>query len=276
LERLLLHLQYFKIFLMAIQLNDSGPLVKKWQQFLTTQGFLNDVPDGYFGNDTLAATRAFQKFYQIQVTGAAGSLTLGKAYSLGFNPGGEPTAPIIDNDQKMMQWVKENIGQAIIGAIAQGGYDEAWLAGICARETGFLFTRYANQGLGFEQICPLMKGDYSRRTGERSKQYHGFGFWQVDTGSFPEFVSLGKWVDPSATASFVITILDGKAGYLRNLGWQQKLSATLWERAITAAYNCGEGNVNKALQKGLDVDAYTFAKDYSAEVFRYRGIYTAL
>jgi peptidoglycan hydrolase-like protein with peptidoglycan-binding domain len=258
---------------MALQLNDRGSMVKKWQQFLQAQGFFSYDPDGNFGQKTLDATKAFQKFYNIQQTGVAGSLTLGKAYSLGFNPDNEPQPPHISSDQKMMQWVKDNLGSDIVNAIAGSSYAEDWLAGICARETGFLFTRYANQGVPFDKICSLMKGDYGRRPGESAKQYHGYGFWQIDTGSFPDFINSGKWVDPTATAKMVVTVLDGKRNYLQRQGWNEKLSPPNWERAVTAAYNCGEGNVNKALLKNLDVDYYTFAKDYSKEVFRYRSVY---
>ena len=94
----------------------------------------------------------------------------------------------------------------------------------------------------------LNEGDYGKRPADAAKQYHGFGFWQIDIASFPSFISSGKWVDPGAMA----------------------------QPAVTAAYNCGEGNVNKALEANLDVDSYTFAKDYSKEVFRYRGIYQNL
>lgn len=258
---------------MALQLNDTGPLVKKWQQFLKLQGFLYTAHEGNFDPKTRDATRAFQKFYGIQQTGIAGSLTLGKAYSLGFSPDSEPPQPHINSDQKMMQWIKDNLGPIINTAIGNSIYSEDWLAGICARETGFLFTRYANHGLPFEQICTLMKGDYGKRHSDATKIYHGFGFWQIDIGSFPAFINSGKWTDPVATAQMAVAVLDAKENYLQQKGWQNRLSKTEWERAITAAYNCGEGNVNKALSRKLDVDSYTFAKDYSKEVFRYRNIY---
>ena len=261
---------------MALQLNDTGSMVKKWQQFLKLHRFFTFEPDGIFGPKTLEATKAFQKFYGISQTGVAGSLTLGKAYSLGFNPENEPPNPYINSDKKMMQWIKDNLSVIINNSIANSNYTQDWLAGICARETGFLFTRYANQGFTFDKICTLMKGDYGKRPGDAAKQYHGFGFWQIDIGSFPAFISSGKWTDPLATAKMAVSVLNGKRIYLEQRGWQAKLSETMWERAITAAYNCGEGNVNKALLRNLDVDAYTYAKDYSKEVFRYRNIYKNL
>ena len=261
---------------MAIQLHDKGTLVKKWQQFLQRQGFYVYDIDGDFGSKTFDATKAFQKFYGIQQTGVAGSLTLSKAYSLGFNPDSEPPGPHINSDQKMMQWIKDNLGDTIKTAATGTMYTEDWIAGMCARETGFLFIRYANQSLPFEKICSLMKGDYTKRKGEPAKQYHGFGFWQIDIASFPAFVNSGKWSDPVATARMAISVLNGKKDYLEQKGWRNLLSENNWERAITAAYNCGEGNVNKALSKRLDVDSYTYSKDYSKEVFRYRNIYQNL
>ncbi|MEO8763110.1 MAG: peptidoglycan-binding protein [Ginsengibacter sp.] len=258
---------------MALQLNDSGALVRKWQQFLRAQQFFTYDPDGVFGQKTLDATKAFQKYYNIQQTGVAGSLTLGKAFSLGFNPDNEPQPPHINTDLKMMQWIKDNLGGVITDSVTNSGYTDDWLAALCARETGFLIIRYANQGLPLEQICPLMKGDYSKRPGEPAKQYHGYGFWQIDTGSFAAFINSGKWTDPVESSRMVVSVLDGKKKYLQRQGWQDKLDPYEWERAVTAAYNCGEGNVNKALLRNIDVDSYTFAKDYSKEVFRYRNLY---
>ena len=261
---------------MAIQLNDKGPLVKKWQQFLQDQGFFSGDVSGNFDVKTKNATIAFQQVYGIEQTGIAGSLTIGKATSLGFNPDNEPQPVQLNSDQKMMQWIKNNLATITGQAINGSDYTEDWLAGMCARETGFLITRYANQGMSFDQICQLMQGDYGKRPNDPQKIYHGFGFWQIDIASFPDFVSSQKWKDPLQTAQMAIQVLDGKKNFLKQKGWDQRLSSEMWQRAITAAYNCGEGNVDKALSRGLDVDTYTFSKDYSDEVFRYRGIYDGL
>ena len=147
---------------MALELNDQGALVKKWQQFLNKQGFLTAIPNGTFGPKTLEATKAFQKFNNIQQTGIADSLTIGKATELGFNPENAPQPVQIRNDKQMMQWLKDNLSVSIKQAIAGTEFTEDWLAGMCARETGFLFIRFANQGNTFEQIAPLMKGDFGK------------------------------------------------------------------------------------------------------------------
>ncbi len=261
---------------MALRLNDSNSLVKKWQQFLKAQGFLSAEPNSVFGPKTQLATKNFQKFYSVQQTGIADSLTLGKATALGFNPENAPQPEQIKNDKQMMQWIKNNLGSTITQAIEGSAYAEDWLAGMCARETGFLFTRYANQGNTFEQIVPLMKGDYSKRKNNSQKIFHGFGFWQIDIDSFPGFIHEDRWKSALETAVMSVKVLDGKMKFLQQKGWKEKLSSIMFERAVTAAYNCGEGGVNKALTKGLDVDAFTYSNDYSREVFRYRGIYSNL
>lgn len=71
-----------------------------------------------------------------------------------------------------------------------------------------------------------------------------------------------------------ISVLEGKRKYIQSK--LPNLSGNDLNRAITAAYNCGEGRVVQALNKGVDVDTYTHNHDYSKEVFRYRGIYNSL
>ena len=261
---------------MALQLNDNRQLVKKWQQFLKQQGFFNGEPKGLFGPKTQEATKAFQRFHDIQQTGSVGSLTFGKAAELGFNPDNEPQPFKIRNDKQMMQWIKDNLGGVLQQAVAGTSYSDNWLAGMCARETGFLFTRHANAGKPFAEVATLMRGDFGKRKNDPQKIFHGFGFWQIDIDSFPAFVNSGKWTNPLATAKMAVTVLNEKRSFLKKKGWEQNLSATTFERAITASYNCGQGNVDKALTKNLDVDTFTFAKDYSKEVFRYRSIYAGL
>lgn len=99
-------------------------------------------------------------------------------------------------------------------------------------------------------------GDFSKRKGESSARHHGFGVWQRDSGTFG--------VDES---------------YLRNVRRQAKDAADLlaanfgslddWGAAV-AAYNCGPGNVQKALGQGLSIDAFTTGGNYSADVMATR------
>ncbi|MCY7409965.1 MAG: peptidoglycan-binding protein [Chitinophagales bacterium] len=261
---------------MAYKLNDKGSAIKKWQQFLTMQRFFTGAITDFFGPKTETATKAFQKFYNIPQTGLAGSLTLGKANELGFNPDKEPSLKIIRNDTDMMRWIKENLSATMRQAVTGSFYTEDWLAGMCARETGFKIIKFFNQQHDFAFITANMLGDYSKRSADAVKRYHGYGYWQIDIASYPDFVNSNDWKDASKTVKKAVSVLNEKKKYLEDQGWDVQLTAEEFSRAITAAYNCGQGNVVKALRNNLDIDAYTYSKDYSKEVWRYRSIYRNL
>ncbi len=99
-------------------------------------------------------------------------------------------------------------------------------------------------------------GDFSQRSGEKTPRHHGFGVWQRDSGTFN--------VDRS---------------YLKNVRRQAKDAADLlvanfrmlddWPAAV-AAYNCGPGNVQRALEQGLSVDHFTTGANYSEDVMATR------
>jgi hypothetical protein len=63
----------------------SGDDVERWQFFLVGQNHPLEV-DGEFGDGTFKATKAFQTENHLDVDGAVGSETLGRAMILGFDP----------------------------------------------------------------------------------------------------------------------------------------------------------------------------------------------
>lgn len=67
-----------------IKIGSKGPLVKKWQEFLTGLGYSLGKADGDFGNKTFRATIEFQKKYNLKADGIAGKNTFDKAMVLGF------------------------------------------------------------------------------------------------------------------------------------------------------------------------------------------------
>ncbi len=174
-------------------------------------------------------------------------------------------------EKQILSWIKTNLSPIIDKAIKDSGTDlftTDLLAAMAMREVNFLIAR--NSTKHFSVVCELMKGDYGQRPCEKEKSYHGFGFWQIDIGSFPEFVKSGDWKDPYKTCIKAISVLEGKRKYL-----ESKLPSVPLN-AIVAAYNCGEGNVYRAIKNGKDVDIYTHNHDYSKEVFRYKEIYNTL
>lgn len=172
----------------------------------------------------------------------------------------------------VLKWIRTNLGEIIRRSIVGTEYTEDLLAAMAWREVWPKIIKYHD--MPFVSACEMMKGDYSQREGEVEKQYHGFGFWQIDKKSFPLFCDSGMWKDPSKCCLQAIKVLDQKRNYLRT--HLAGLQGDALDRANVAAYNCGEGNVFKALSKGLDIDVYTHEHNYSKEVWRVRSLYKQL
>ena len=181
--------------------------------------------------------------------------------------------------ERILYWIREHLSPTIRKALEQYPeviYTEDWLAGMTYRETGFLIARYADKKMSPDSIHSIIKGDYSKREGEVEKQYHGFGYMQIDIDSYPDFVKSGDWKDPYKTYLKSISVLEEKRKYLAaKMDFGQHDLLTI-HRAITAAYNCGQGNVMKAIRNDKDVDRYTHNGDYSKMVWLYRDAYRNL
>lgn len=180
--------------------------------------------------------------------------------------------------RQILLWIHINLLQHINIAIDEKKktnrhliYTPDWLVGITFRETGGLINKYASVNTKADIMHTLMKGDYSQRPGEKEKQYHGFGYVQVDINSYPDFVKSGAWKDPLKCYLKAIDVLEEKRKYIE--GHMIRLGGDDLHRAITAAYNCGQGNVVKALAAKKDVDAYTTGHDYSKDVWQRRAFY---
>lgn len=179
-----------------------------------------------------------------------------------------------------MVWIKTNLGPVIRQAINErpgSRYTEDWLAGMVYREVHNLIERRLkiDPAANLETMAPLMRGDYGARRGRTVKQFHGYSFFQIDIDSYPAFIEAGLWEDPLASAKKAIDVLEEKRIYLFPRHGKT-LSADTFDRAITAAYNCGQGNVHKALRSGFPVDYYTHGRDYSKMVWVYRNFYRTL
>lgn len=177
------------------------------------------------------------------------------------------------SEKQTLKWIADNLSEDINAALKEP-YTLDWIAAMVYRETGFLISRYVKKGYKPEAIHSLMKGDYSKRAGEAKKQYHGYGYMQIDTGSYPEFIKSGAWKQPLALFVKAVSVLEEKRIYLQKSF--PLMVGDQFYRAVTAAYNCGQGNVAKAIRQGLGVDHYTHQQNYSAEVWRLRGIFRAL
>jgi len=96
---------------------------------------------------------------------------------------------------------------------------------------------------------------------------HGHGEMQIDDRSHAVFCASGRWRDLAASLEYVHkNVIVPAFNYLGDhFEFFGEDYAALFRGAI-AAYNCGPGNVRKAMEAGQDVDARTTGKDYSADV----------
>jgi hypothetical protein len=85
--------------LKLIKINSKGADVERWEYFLRGRGFYNGEVDRLFDEETLQATIAFQKRYNLQPDGIVGNKTYGVAMFLGFEGVVDE-----DRDKRSMNW----------------------------------------------------------------------------------------------------------------------------------------------------------------------------
>lgn len=97
---------------------------------------------------------------------------------------------------------------------------------------------------------------------EPAKGY-GYGYFQIDKRFHREFLNRQDRKDPAEQAFYACSILRGNRAWFKRNPSIRTDDAERLQRMVVAAYNCGCGNVKKALDAGLDIDARTTGKDYS-------------
>lgn len=186
-------------------------------------------------------------------------------------------------ERQIMTWYKQNLLPSVEKAIAWKKekdpallYTPDWLIAIAYRETWTLVVRYIQGKILLENVLTLVKGDYGRRDGELEKQYHGFGFWQIDIGSYPQFVKSGDWKDPFKCCCKAIDVLEEKRLFFQSKIDLNGYDVETYHRMITAAYNCGQRRVLEAIAEKKSIDHYTHERNYSQKVWEYRSLYNSL
>jgi hypothetical protein len=89
----------------------------------------------------------------------------------------------------------------------------------------------------------------------------GRGLLQIDYQQ--QFGQTGNWRDPEANILYGCNELADNIAYFTKNSAGQSYDP---QRAGIAAYNCGRGNVTRAIKAGYDVDRYTAGNNYSQDV----------
>ena len=241
------------------------PDVEELQRLLNEDGFALEV-DGLFGRDTDNAVRRFQREQSFVDDGIVGSLTW--AALLGTSPVW-PTTFAPDDPHRLAELAElGKYEDALIAAGLKHDVPIVVLAGIGSRESGW--------GLRLRPPGPAGTGDFQPRRyptrfrpGPLPPDGGGFGrgLLQIDYDAHP-FARSSAWKDPASNIDYGATVL---AAARTTLATRTGLAAAPLLRAAIAAYNCGTGNVIRALAEGQSVDYFPPGRNYSADVLDRAG-----
>jgi hypothetical protein len=245
--------------------------VRELQRRLKQTG-LPVEPDGYFGRETEAAVIRFQNEHGLDSDGIAGPRTWGKLL-------GEPVAEGAvqfettyrrDDADMLAQLAAAAPFRAMVGAAAaERQFPAALIAGIGSRESAW--------GLALKPKGPAGTGDFAKRSFPTALRRgplppsggYGRGLMQIDFDAH-EFARTGAWQDPAQNIRYGCQVLADNRSFFQR---RTTLTDKALLRATLAAYNCGAGNVMRALNAGLDVDYFTAHRDYSAETLNRAGFF---
>jgi hypothetical protein len=169
-------------------------------------------------------------------------------------------------DQEALRFIRDHYGDFIVKAAGLWRVRASVVAGIMMRET---------QG----GLSPLLSIPGPGGKGDKDKNgiYHGHGLMQIDNRSFPAFCQGFSWSSPEANINFGTEVFYRKTRFFaRRLDHLQLLPNWNAERLGIASYNAGEGNILRAVNKGVDPDLFTARHNYSAKVLEYASLYEGL
>ena len=234
--------------------------VVELQKLLNEKMGLTLAIDGLFGRTTEDAVERFQYKFGLSQDGIVGAKTWSALK--GTPQTIEPTAKeeegypttIAYNNKTFYTQLKAGFTyhEAIQEAAEKAGVPIEVIYAIGSRETAWGTSR------ALDKPGPAGRGDHG----------HGHGLMQIDDRSHKAFIRSGKWSDPRENLLYAATVLNSMRTFLDR---HTALSEEALERATIAAYNCGGGNVAKALKNGRDMDYYTAGRDYSRDVLNRAG-----
>jgi len=246
--------------------------VKTLQELLNRQGFSLEV-DGLFGRDTETAVKRFQSEHNLDDDGVVGEFTW--AALEGEAPpttrGRFPTTfPASSADLTAQLSEALEFKTFIDEGASRFNFQASVIGGIGSRESRWgLALRPPGSG-------PAGTGDFARRSpkppfrpGALPPDGGGFGrgLMQIDFDAH-EFARTDNWRDARSNVLFGCEIL---ANNFRLLQRRTSLDGRELLQAAIAAYNCGAGNVLRAIRDGHDIDFFTAHRDYSKDVLNRAG-----
>ena len=249
---------------------DLRVAVHELQTKLTEHGF-ETLADGFFGPGTEELVERFQAANGLVVDGIVGPKTWSK-----FDGADHPEVERFDSTYARSDVFMLRQAQAALPfidyirfAAQDAGVHQSIILGIGSRESGW--------GLALTPPFPHGTGDFAKRSnikpfrrGSMPPDGKGFGrgLMQIDYDAH-EFARGELWKDPARNIAYGGSVLRQNIVFLRDR--MNDLSGKSLLRAAIAGYNCGCGNVLRAIKAGRSVDFYTAHRDYSADVLSRAG-----
>lgn len=243
--------------------------VTELQKLLNQDGFAVD-PDGIFGRETESAVRQFQNEHGLADDGIVGPLTWA---TLTAAEPPDPSKIILTSFSSTDPSLVAQLNEAnkykgfVDAACVQSGFQAALIGGVGSRESQW--------GLALKPGGPGGTGDFAERrfptqfrTGPLP-QGGGFGrgLLQIDFDA-QEFARTGDWQSAELNIQAGCKILVSCRDLIQR---KTSLAGLDLLQAAVASYNCGPGNVLRAIQDGRDVDFFTAGRNYSKDVLNRAG-----
>jgi hypothetical protein len=234
------------------------------------------VVDGRFGRGTEEALRACQRAFGLPADGVVRPGT----WQALLEPAAAPYVaeripsgyPLGDPDLLEELEAAARHGDAVEEAAASTGIPPAVIVALGSRESRFGLALVPRGPSGTSDFVPRPRPAPQRRA---ALPPDGLGFrrglLQIDYDEHA-FARDGGWSDARANIAFGCRLVAEAKGFLRR---RTMLSSRALLRAALAAYNCGAGNVLRALRQGADIDFYTARRNYSADIMRRAGFFQA-
>ena len=246
--------------------------VKVLQELLNRQGASLEA-DGLFGRDTEIAVKRFQSEHNLDDDGVVGEFTWaaleGEAPPTTSSDRFPTTFPA--NNPDLTAQLREAVAFKTFVDEGAGrfNFQASVIGGIGSRESRWsLALRPPGSGAAGTGDSVRRSPKPPFRTGALPPDGgFGRGLMQIDFDAH-EFARTGNWKDARSNILFGCEVL---ANNFRLLQRRTSLDGRELLQAAIASYNCGAGNVLRAIRDGRDIDFFTAHRDYSKDVLNRAG-----